>query len=161
MTIDSETFKDCLRHFASGVTLVTIKTGEKIHGLTISAFASVSTNPPLIMIVVDHKHQAFALLEEDDAVFAVNILSHDQEQLSERFAWVTEEDRFLEGDWGEAETGAPVLNDALVWLDCTIAGRFSTGTHHIYLGEVQASKVPRPEEVPLVYWNRSYRRLDL
>lgn len=161
MPISADSYKDCLRHFPSGVTIVTIRTGDKNHGLTVSAFASVSTDPPQIMIAVDHRHQAYTLLEQSDAVFAVSILGLDQEHLSERFAWVSDEDRFLEGNWETAITGAPVLSNSLTWLDCTIAGRFSAGTHHIYIGEVQASKVPRPDEAPLVYWNRGYRQLGL
>ena len=160
MPVAPKSFKDSLRYFPSGVTIVTIKTENEVHGLTISAFASVSPEPPLIMVVIDHRHRAYTLLEEENAVFAVSILGRDQEYLSERFAWVTEEDRFKEGEWETAVTGAPVLTDALAWLDCTIAGRFSAGTHHVYLGEVQASKVPRPDGSPLVYWNRSYRQLD-
>lgn len=160
MPINSDSFKDCLRHFPSGVTIVTIKTDDDVHGLTISAFASISTEPPQIMVVIDHHHQAYKYLEEENAVFAVSILGRDQEHLSERFAWVSHEDRFLEGDWETAETGAPVLKDAVAWLDCTIVGRLSAGTHHIYVGEVQASMVPRPNGSPLVYWNRGYRELN-
>lgn len=160
MPISSDSFKDCLRYFPSGVTIVTIKSAGQIHGLTISAFASVSTDPPRILIIVDHRHQAYPLMEDPGAVFAVNILAIDQRHLSERFAWVKDEDRYLEGDWETAETGAPILTDALAWLDCTIVGRFSTGTHHLYLGEVQASKVPRPDGQPLVYWNRDYHGLS-
>jgi flavin reductase (DIM6/NTAB) family NADH-FMN oxidoreductase RutF len=161
MPINSESFKDALRHFPSGVTIVTIKSGQQVHGLTVSAFTSVSPDPPLIMVVIDHRHKAFQIMEEDGAVFAVNILGLDQEYLSERFAWVTDEDRFDIGDWDSAVTGAPVLGDALAWMDCTIFGRYSAGTHHLYLGEVQASKVARPDEAPLIYWNRDYRHIDL
>jgi flavin reductase (DIM6/NTAB) family NADH-FMN oxidoreductase RutF len=161
MAINPESFKDSLRHFPSGVTIVTIKSKDQVHGLTISAFASVSPNPPLIMVVIDHRHNAFTLMEEEGATFAVSILGEDQEFLSERFAWVSDEDRFSVGDWDIAVTGAPVLRDALAWMDCTVYGRYSTGTHHIYLGEVQASKVARPDESPLLYWNRAYHKVDL
>ena len=161
MTISSEKFRDALRHFPSGVTVVTIKSGEQIHGLTVSAFASVSPDPPLIAIIIDHRHTAHALLERAGAVFAVNILRESQVHLSNRFAWVKDKDRFLEGDWTKAFTGAPVLADALAWLDCTVRGRHPVGTHTIYVGEVQASRVPWPDEPPLIYWNRGYRQLKL
>ena len=161
MTISSEQFRDALRHFPSGVTVVTIKSGEQLHGLTVSAFASVSPDPPLIAIIIDHRHRAHALLEREGAVFAVNILRQSQIHLSERFAWVEDQDRFLEGSWTTAVTGAPVLADALAWLDCTILSQHTAGTHTIYVGEVQASRVPLPDEPPLVYWNREYRQLEL
>lgn len=161
MTISSEQFRDALRHFPSGVTVVTINSGEQIHGLTVSAFASVSPEPPLIAVIIDHRHRAHALLEREGAVFAVNILRQDQIHLSDRFAWVEDEDRFLEGSWTTEVTAAPVLADALAWLDCTILSRHVAGTHTIYVGEVQASGVPQPDGPPLVYWNRGYRQLEL
>ena len=159
MTLSPESYRDVLRHFPSGVTIVTIKAGEGVHGLTVSAFASVSPEPPLITIMIDHRHKAYEMIETEGAVFAVNILAHDQSELSNRFAWVKDEDRFAEGSWGTAATGAPVLEDALGWLDCTIYDRLVAGTHTLYIGEVQAAKSPRSGELPLVYWNRGYRRL--
>ncbi len=159
MSVKSEDYRDAMRHFPSGVTIVSIKAGEQTHGLTVSAFASVSPDPPLVCVIIDHRHSAHALLEEAGAVFAVNVLGADQEELSNRFAWVKVEDRFAEGDWRTAKTGAPVLADALAWLDCTIHSRYPAGTHTIYIGEVQASSTPQPDAPPLVYWNRGYRHL--
>lgn len=159
MPISSEAFRIALRHFPSGVAIVTIRAGQIIHGLTVSAFASVSPDPPLIMVAIDHEHSAYSLLERPGAVFAVNILHQDQIELSNRFAWLKDEDRFKGGTWTSAVTGAPVLADALAWLDCTIYARFPAGTHQIYVGEVQASDTPRFEQSPLVYWNRGYRVL--
>ena len=161
MTITSEDFRDALRHFPSGVTIVTVKAEGEVHGLTVSAFASVSPEPPLIVVMIDQRHRAYGMFEKPDAVFAVNILAQDQVELSNRFAWVKNEDRFAEGDWTTAETGAPVLADALAWLDCTIHSRSAAGTHTIYVGEVRAAKAPRPDDAPLVYWNRGYRKLSL
>ena len=106
MTLSPESYRDVLRHFPSGVTIVTIKAGEAVHGLTVSAFASVSPEPPLITIMIDHRHKAYEMIETEGAVFAVNILAHDQSELSNRFAWVKDEDRFAEGSWGTAATGA-------------------------------------------------------
>ena len=69
-------------------------------------------------------------------------------------------ERFDEGDWGTAVTGAPILKNALAWLDCTIHERVVAGTHTIYIGEIQASSVNRVDEPPLIYWNRDYQQLD-
>ena len=133
MTITSEQFRDALRHFPAGVTIVTIKTDSQTepHGLTVSAFASISPEPPLIMVAIDHRSSAYPLLEEESAVFAINILAHDQSEMSNRFAWIKDEDRFAIGDWDTAVTGAPILKDALAWLDCTIYTRAKAGTHTI------------------------------
>jgi flavin reductase (DIM6/NTAB) family NADH-FMN oxidoreductase RutF len=159
MPVSSAAFRDVLRHFPAGVTIVTIRSGSELHGLTVSAFASVSPDPPLILVAIDHRHLAYSLLEQPDAVFAVNILAEHQAELSNRCAYVKDEDRFAVGAWQTAATGAPVLADALAWLDCTIYSRHEAGTHTLYVGQVQASSVPHPDGPPLVYWNREYRRL--
>ena len=159
--ISSEEFRLALRHFPAGVTIVTIRSGERVHGLTVSAFASVSADPPMIMVIIENRHHAYTLLEEADAVFAVNILGEDQSELSNRFAWLKDEDRFAQGNWSKAETGAPILVDALAWLDCRIHARYPAGSHTIYVGLIEASSVPQPEAPPLVYWNRGYRKLRL
>lgn len=101
------------------------------------------------------------MLEEEGAVFGVNILRQEHVELSNRFAWVKDEDRFEEGDWKTAVRGAPVLTDGLAWLDCTIYARHSSGTHTIYVGQVQASSVPCPDGSLLVYRNRGYCRLKV
>ena len=161
MPITSEQFRDALRHFPAGVTIVTLQVPgtAKPHGLTVSAFASVSPEPPLIMVAIDQQHSAYELLERAGTTFAVNILAQDQSELSNRFAWSPEDERFDEGDWATAVTGAPILANALAWLDCTIYERVVAGTHTVYIGEVQASSVTRADEAPLIYWNRNYHQL--
>lgn len=159
MPVSSDDFRDALRHFPAGVTLLTLRAGGVVHGLTVSAFVSVSPDPPLIAVMVDHRHRAHQLLELPDAVFAISILGEDQRELSERFAWTRDEDRFAAGSWTAALTGAPVLADALAWLDCSIFARHAAGSHSLYIGRVEASAVPRADARPLVYWNRDYRRL--
>lgn len=158
MSISQDDFRDVLRHFPAGVTLVTVQAGGERHGMTASAFVSVSPTPPLIAVIIDHKGRAHNLLEQPDATFAVNILGEEQQALSDHFARY-KEDRFVMGNWTTAVTGAPVLSDAIAWLDCTIHNRMVAGTHTIYVGEVQASQVARPDEKPLVYWNRAYRAI--
>ena len=159
--ISSEEFRLALRHFPAGVTIVTIRADDRTHGLTVSAFASVSAEPPLIAIIIENRHHAHALLEEPGAVFAVNILGEEQSELSNRFAWVKDEDRFAQGNWSAADTGAPILVDALAWLDCRIHARYPAGSHTVYIGQVEASNVPQQEAPPLIYWNRGYRKLKL
>jgi flavin reductase (DIM6/NTAB) family NADH-FMN oxidoreductase RutF len=160
MTITAAAFRTALRQFPAGVTIVTIKAGDETHGLTVSAFASVSPEPPLVVVCIDQRHYAHALLERAGATFAINILAAHQWELSDRFAYLKDTDRFAMGDWTTAVTGAPVLRDALAWLDCTIFCAQRAGTHTIYVGEVQASATPAEDEPPLVYWNRGYRRIE-
>jgi len=151
--------RDVLRHFPSGVTVVTIYTDGIDHGLTVSAFVSVSIDPPLVAVVIDRRHLGWELLQRDGAVFAVNLLGREQEELSDRFARSRDEDRFAAGSWARATTGAPLLTDAVAWLDCTVDSCTLAGDHVICVGSVRACRVVRPEAAPLVYWNRGYRAL--
>ena len=105
--VAGEQFRDAMRHFPAGVTVVTVRSGEEVHGLTVSSFVSVSPEPPLIAVVIDHRHTAYPLLEREGASFVVNILGQEQVELSNRFAWLKDEDRFGSGDWGAAAAPGP------------------------------------------------------
>ncbi|MCB1057466.1 MAG: flavin reductase family protein [Acidobacteria bacterium] len=157
--ISTSAFRDVLRHFASGVTLVTARDGERVYGLTVSAFSSLSADPPLIAVVIDQRSSIHQALAQEGAGFAVNILAEDHRELSDRFAFVPDADRFAEGVWGATEDGIPVLEDALAWLACTVEASHPVGSHVLYIGRVRASHTPRAEHPPLVYWNREYRKL--
>ena len=78
MPVTPDEYKDALSLFAAGVTIVTIKAGDDVHGLTVSAFASISVEPPLVCVAIAQKHHAHELLERDGATFAVNFLGEDQ-----------------------------------------------------------------------------------
>ena len=161
MSIDSQAFRDAMRHFPAGVTVVTVKVPDGRRGMTVSAFASVSPSPPLIAVILDSAHSLHPLLDQGVTdSFAVNMLAADQAEVSQRFAFVKDQDRFAVGNWSEAVTGAPVLEEALAWLDCRLYNKVRAGTHTIFVGEVVASRVGRPDEKPLVYWNRDYRRIE-
>lgn len=159
MTISTDQFRDTLRFFASGVTIVTSRRGDERHGMTVSAFVSVSADPPLVAVLIERSTGLNTLLEGEDAVFAISFLTTDQIELSNRFAFERQEDRFLAGRWESAETGAPVLADGLAWLDCRLESRHPAGSHQLYIGRVVASKVSRPDAAPLLYWDRDYRKL--
>ena len=159
MTDNNNDFRDVLRHFASGVTLVTIQAPDEARaGLTVSAFVSISDDPPLIMVALNKKTHGHELLSRDGATFAVNLLAADQVELSNRFASKVD-DRFGMGEWETEATGAPILTNSLAWLDCTIHAIHDGGTHSMFVGRVQASNIPRPDEAPLIYWNRNYQQL--
>ncbi len=159
MTISSDSFRDVLRHFPAGVTLLTAGVGAERYGMTVSAFSSVSAEPPLVAVIVDRANSIHRLLEDSAAVFAVNFLAADQQELADRFAFEKSQDRFQVGNWQAGESGAPVLSDAVAVLECRLHASYPAGSHVIYVGKVEASRVPRPDSQPLVYWNRDYRRL--
>ena len=159
MTISSEDFKDALRHFAAGVTVVAAGAGAERYGMTVSAFVSVSADPPLVAVFLNSEKRIHELLAPEGAGFGVSILGEDQAEVSNRFAFSKDEDRFAADNWGTATTGAPVLLDAVAWLDCVVEERQPAGSHVMVLGRVVASRVEREDVPPLVYWNRAYRRL--
>lgn len=158
MAITPEQFRGTLRLFGAGVTLVTVRAGEQTHGFTATAFVSISQEPPLIGIVADHRGRAIELFREPGAVFAVNFLTHAQQPLSDRFAW-SKEDRFAMGAWTTAHTGAPVLADALAWLDCTLFAEHVYGGNTLYIGRVEATWTADGTPAPLLYHNRAYHTL--
>ena len=160
MSFSADQFRDVLRCFAAGVTVMTANRAGRIHGLTVSAFVSVSADPPLVAAVIHRDHGVHSLLEVGGASFAVNILSQEQTELSERFAFAPEDERFDGVAWTTAETGAPILTDALAWLDCRIEDRHLAGSHVIYVARVLAGEECRSGAGPLIYWDRAYRRIE-
>jgi len=156
MTVSKDEFRRTLGHFVSGVTVVTGKGEDGIlRGITVSAFSSVSLDPPLILICIDKKASLHDHLKEGGH-FAVNILADDQEIISRRFA-SKEADRFEGLGYREGGTGSPLLNGALASMECSIVHVYSGGDHTIIVGEVLATEVI--EGGPLAYFRGGYVRL--
>jgi flavin reductase (DIM6/NTAB) family NADH-FMN oxidoreductase RutF len=156
--VSPERFRQALAHWASGVTIVTSRAGERVHGMTVSAFSSVSLDPPLVLVCADKTSDTYAVIAEA-GFFAVNILSSEQQELSNRFASEKDEHlRFVGLETREAVTGAPLLPGCLIHLDCRLAATHDAGDHVIYVGRVEAIEDGASGE-PLVYLQGSYRAL--
>ncbi len=126
-------------------------------GLTASAFASVSLDPPLILVCVDHKSQSYPALRERGR-FAVNILRADQEELSRRFA-TTRLDKFEGVPFRRgAELDVPLIDGALAHLECATVGAHDEGDHTIFVGRVERAHVG--SGTPLLYYRGRYNRLQ-
>jgi flavin reductase (DIM6/NTAB) family NADH-FMN oxidoreductase RutF len=156
MVIGPGDFRHVLAHFASGVTVVTTTDGDqRPAGLTASAFTSVSLDPPLILVCVDHKSQTYpALLERGR--FAVNILRADQSDVSRRFA-STKLDKFEVLPYRMSALGLPLLDGALAYLECSTANTHVEGDHTIFVGLVEHAEAADGE--PLLYFRGKYDRL--
>lgn len=154
-----ETFKEAMSQFATGVTIVTTRDGEEIHGLTANAVSSVSLDPLLVLVCVEKTLYSHELMHQS-GVFAVNILNVNQRTLAERFAGLIPdvEDRFAGVSYISADTGSPILADTLAWLDCRVWASYDGGDHTIFVGEVIAADVPDEHE-PLLYCRRNWARL--
>jgi flavin reductase (DIM6/NTAB) family NADH-FMN oxidoreductase RutF len=146
--------KNAYACWATGVTIVTARSGDRIHGMTVSAFTEVSLEPPLVLVCVDRTSNTQPLIAEG-GVFAVNILARDQEPLAKRFACVDAEDRrFVDLDCESGATGAPLLAGAVASLDCRLESAHESGDHIIYVGEVVGVHVSDGD--PLLFYKRGY-----
>jgi len=155
MTFDSQKQRKIMGHFATGVTVVTTEGPAGSHGMTANAVASLSLDPPLVLVAVDKRA---ALLEYllKNRCFAVNILRLDQEDLSRRFA-APGPKNFSDLNITTAVTGSPVLVDGLAFLDCRVHDILPGGDHEIFVGEILAGEYQGGE--PLLYFSGRYRRL--
>jgi flavin reductase (DIM6/NTAB) family NADH-FMN oxidoreductase RutF len=157
LTFSAEEFRDALGVFATGIAVVTTRdaTGEG-RAITVNSFSSVSLDPPLILFCLGRDafhYQSFAEAE----AFAVNVLTAEQEALSNRFASETE-DGFNDLETETLATGSPVFRETLAALDCRREAAHEAGDHLILIGRVAALKAPRAAD-PLLYFRGGYAGL--
>ncbi len=157
--VTSEEFRAALGRFASGVTVLTVETVEGgVHGMTASAFCSVSLRPPLILVCVDHEAETYLHIRERRQ-FGVSILKEEHEALSEFFADPErnhEAGQRLGIEYRPMLSGTPVLRDALAHLDCTVVSDHPAGDHTIFVAAVK--EVVLGEGKPLVYHRGRYSK---
>jgi flavin reductase (DIM6/NTAB) family NADH-FMN oxidoreductase RutF len=146
-------FRRTLGMFATGVTVITTRVGEQIHGMTANAFMSVSLQPPLILISVDRRAKLNTLLREG-VRFGVSVLEEKQSALSDRFAG-------REGDGPEAEFElvheTPLVVGALAHLVAGVVRSYWGGDHSLFLGRVEY--VRYGEGTPLLFHGGGYGRV--
>lgn len=158
MPVDQLEFRRVMGHFATGVTIVTSHDGAgKLGGLTANAVASVSLEPPMVLVCVDKKSDSYPLFGASQT-FAVNILAQEQETLSRRFA-KSGGDKFSGIGYRIGTTGSPLLSDTIAFLECRIRHAFDAGDHTIYVGEAVDIAV-ESESDPLLYFRGGYRNLS-
>ncbi len=155
--VSPQAFLRACAQFATGVAIVSVLDSSGTpHGMTVNSFTSVSLEPPLILVCIDHKARILETLQESE-LFAINILRETQEFLSQRFARPGE-DRFGTVEWYPGETRAPLIPGALATMECAIAQRVDAGDHTILIGEVV--NAIRHEGRPLIYFSSSYQVLE-
>jgi len=158
MTIDSQVFRQTLGSFATGVTIVTTQdpNTEKPVGLTISAFSSLSLDPPLVLFCLD-KRSASHLAFNANGHFAVNILAEDQLELSNRFASKSE-DKWSGVEYRPGIGNVPILFGSIAILECTMNKVCDGGDHTIFVGLVESVSV-KPDAKPLLYYRGKYETI--
>ena len=158
MAVNPHEFKKALSQFASGVTVVTTMYQENRIGVTASSFASLSLEPPLVLVCFGKSLFTHKAISEYGA-FSVNLLRADQLDWGQRFANMQPQvvDRFAGIDVHTAITGAPLLPGCLAWLDCKIWQIYDGGDHSIFVGEVVAAYATSEQALPLVYYDRLWQ----
>jgi len=157
MSIDEAEFRRILGHLPTGVTVVAT-TGEdgEPHGLTASAVASASLDPPLVLVCVERSSDTHDHIEPAGS-FAVSVLDDNAEALARRFATYPDSTKWEGVAYRTEATGAPVLERALAWVDCRVWASYDGGDHTIFVGEVVAGDAGRGS--PLLYFRGGYGRL--
>ncbi|MBD5605975.1 MAG: flavin reductase family protein [Candidatus Eremiobacteraeota bacterium] len=147
-------FRKAMRRYPTGVTVVTTVLDGKLKGFTANAFASVSAEPPTILICVNRTARTHALISQAGR-FCVNVLRLDQRPIAERFSKKDDADPFASLPYSFARTGAPVLDGVLSYFDCELAEEHSAATHTIFIGNVLACEAH--DGAPLGYFDAGYR----
>ena len=145
-------------HFATGVTVVTTAHNGEARGMTANSFTSVSLEPPSVLVCVNREAITYGVLM-GSRVFCVNILARDQEPLSRACARPDTPEAGLQGvAYHVGETGAPILDHAVGYIDCRVATSFEFGTHTIFIGE--AVDVAAGGGQPLLYYLSKYTTVN-
>jgi flavin reductase len=149
-------FRAVMGRFATGVTIVSTRLGDELHGMTANAVTAVSLEPPLVLVCIDKAADSHDIIDAS-GVFALSILGRGQYALSRQLA--TKENpasHRLEGvPHHTRASGAPIIDGSLAYLDCRIVGRYPGGDHTIFVGEVvDAGWLDGGE--PLVFYEGRY-----
>ena len=157
MPVDDAQFKHALSHFASGVNIVTTEHEGTDYGLTVASFASLSLNPPLVLVCINKSSSSHDPIAKSQK-FGVSILGSDQEAISGRFA-ARGGDKFAGLDVRRGSTGVPLVGNALATLECRVHEQIVGGDHSIFIGEVVDTQTR--EGAPLLYFRAAYREMRL
>ncbi len=154
--ISEDEYKELLGEYATTVTVVTTRVEDRMAGLTVSSFCSVSISPPLVLTCVEREAQTDELLQEG-ADFTVNVLREGQEEMSRKFAQsgFSIEDGLPDDAFSVPERGGPILVNSGAWMICRQYETCDGGDHIIYIGEVIDGKREGGAK-PLLYYDAEY-----
>jgi len=155
--IDRREFRNIVGLFATGVTVVTTRIGENVHGMTANAFTSLSLDPLLILLCVDRRARLHPLIQEA-GTFAVNFLHEGQETISRNFAGQPQES-VSDVLHFSTDSGAPIILGCLASIRCDVREVLDGGDHAIIIGHVRELIRGDVGAHPLVYFAGGYRRL--
>ena len=152
--ITPRTFTDMMSSLAASVTIVTVDGADGPSGLTVSAFTSVSADPPIVLICIDSRAATLAVLRTAEG-FTVNFLPRGAEDVAMLFA-TRDSDRFGTTTWHSVDVGGPVLEAAYGHFVCRTVERLEMGDHWVIFGEVVSAERDEEPVAPLVYHDRRF-----
>jgi flavin reductase (DIM6/NTAB) family NADH-FMN oxidoreductase RutF len=153
--VDETAFREAISHFATGVTVITTLKDGQPAGMTASAVTSLSLDPVLLLVCINHKlptHEAI----EDSRCFVVNVLGEGQQELALHFARPSA-DKFA-GIELDSSHELPVLADSIAHFVCDVHERFPGGDHTIFTGLVRSCGA-KPGRRPLLYFRSGFGTL--
>jgi 3-hydroxy-9,10-secoandrosta-1,3,5(10)-triene-9,17-dione monooxygenase reductase component len=156
-TFDSAHFRTVVGHFSTGIVIITGMEGREPVGLTCQSFTSLSLEPPLVGFAPGKSSTSWPRIRASGA-FCVNVLTEHQEEICRVFA-TSGADKFRGVGWHAAESGSPIIDDVLAWVDCRIDTEHSAGDHLIVVGrvlELSASGLGKP----LLFYRGGYGRFE-
>ena len=158
MSLNTADFRKAIGCFATGVTIITLDLDDEIHGMTANAFASVSLDPMLVLVCVDHTTRTHAHLHEKKR-FGINVLCEDQRAISDYYARSERVHERAEAEAGarfdRTSHGTPILHGALAYLECRLQSAEQAGDHSIFIAEVEDVVVGTGN--PLLFFRGKYR----
>jgi len=146
-TLGTDLMKQVNRQFVTGVTVVTVMDGDVPRGLAVNAFASISLDPPTVLVCVQRTSSTHDCLFRADHL-AINILSTDQLDVVNRFA-AKSADKFAGLDWRPAPFGSPFIDRSSAQMEVQIRERLQASTHTVFICRVVDAQVS--ERHPMVY----------
>jgi flavin reductase (DIM6/NTAB) family NADH-FMN oxidoreductase RutF len=160
MSLSPIEFRKAMGCFATGVTILTLDLEGEVHGMTANAFSSVSLEPPLVLVCVDHAARTHAHLHAKKR-FGVNILAENQRVISEYYARPVYSHEHAEEEVGarfdRTAKGTPILHGALAYMECRLQSAQEAGDHTIFIAEVEDIVVRQGE--PLLFSRGKYRKI--
>ena len=162
MEIEERRFREVLARFASGVTVVTTLDGGRPRGVTVNAFASLSLDPPLVLVALERRRTLDPVIRRVGR-YAVNVLAAGQEALSDCFAGAAAtpgREAFCGAPWRAGPAGLPLLEGSLAAIEAEVADVLQLGDHDLFIGRVLTLATDDGVGGPLVYYRRRYVRLE-
>ena len=160
LAVDPELLRQMMRHWTTGVAVVTSLVDGVIHGMTVNSFTSISLDPPVVEVSLANATRTNAMVKRS-GVFGITVLGEGQKDIADTFAGLTSDDgdRFLGLETFSLVTGSPLIKGGLASLDCRVKGSLEVGSTTVFFGDVVATK-EQSNHWPLVYFNRLYRGLQ-